>query len=470
MNLEASVTDWAREEMFSAHLPDRRHRQRVVKMLVRLSERPAGRVLDVFEMSAERQGAYDLLENSAVSSDALCESISEATLMRASGEAVFVAVDGTSLKLTDHDKTKDFGAIGTARAGARGLKVINAYAVSSAGVPLGLTAQVWWARRPLKRRQDHQSRRIEKKETRHWVTAIERTCLAATRLDIGVRLCFLVDREGDGAHTLSALVASQHEFIVRSAHNRRLDTHGGKAYLRSVLARVRPGGEYRFAVAEGPGRRAREARMVVRYRKVTLRMRDRATEKTWPLEVTAVSAREVGTTPRGEKPVSWMLLTNRDVTSFEDACAAVRGYSVRWRIEEFHRTWKSGDCNVEDTQLRRTEHVIKWATLMATTAARIERMKMLARTTPDEPASLELSPYEIQALVLNRRRTKKRTDPAPSETPTIGEAVRWLADIGGYTGKSSGGPPGSVVIARGFERIVPGALLLEQLVREGRLR
>jgi hypothetical protein len=49
--------------------------------------------------------------------------------------------------------------------------------------------------------------------------------------------------------------------------------------------------------------------------------------------------------------------------------------------------------------------------------------------------------------------------------------VRWLADIGGYTGpKVSGGPPGSVTIRRGLDYIRPVADALEQLEMEGKLR
>ena len=469
---KSSGSQWAHDELCSANLPDRRHVVRAVKMLTRMAERPAGRVLDVFETSAERQGAYDLLANSAVSEEPLCRSIGEATVLRAADDAMmFVAVDGTSLKLTDRQRAKDFGAIGSHRAGARGLKVINGYGVSSQGIPLGITSQVWWSRKPSKRRQDHQSRRLEGKETRHWVEAIERTCALVRHLAVSTRLCFLLDREGDGVHTLSTLVSCGHDFIVRSAHNRRLATPGKqRAYLRNVLARVPAGGEFRLSVPAGPRRTARSARMVTRYHEVNLLLRDHATGKRTTAKITAISARETGTRPRGEQPLHWMLLTNRPVQSFEDACVVVYGYAQRWRLEDFHRTWKSGDCNVEECQLRRAAHVKKWATLMAATAARIERMKMLARTEPNLPASIELTPYEIQALVLNRRRTKKRTDPTPTDNPTIGEAVRWLADIGGYTGKSSGGPPGSITIARGFERIIPAALLLKQLEREGRLR
>jgi hypothetical protein len=41
--------------------------------------------------------------------------------------------------------------------------------------------------------------------------------------------------------------------------------------------------------------------------------------------------------------------------------------------------------------------------------------------------------------------------------------VRWIADLGGYTGKGSGGPPGSVTIGRGFARVTAAAAVMEQL-------
>ncbi len=47
-----------------------------------------------------------------------------------------------------------------------------------------------------------------------------------------------------------------------------------------------------------------------------------------------------------------------------------------------------------------------------------------------------------------------RTETIPEGVPSIAQAVRWIADLGGYTGKSSGGPPGSTTIGRGLERLM----------------
>jgi len=77
---------------------------------------------------------------------------------------------------------------------------------------------------------------------------------------------------------------------------------------------------------------------------------------------------------------------------------------------------------------------------------RIERLKYLARTQPDAKPSSEFSTVELAALVpLSEPRLRKQP------MLTLADVVHRIALIGGYTGaKSSGGPPGSVVIARGL--------------------
>ena len=184
------------------------------------------------------------------------------------------------------------------------------------------------------------------------------------------------------------------------------------------------------------------------------------------LAVNVVWAREVGTVPDGQSPLDWMLLTNQAVDDFDAARLVVFSYTQRWRIEEMHKAWKSGLCGIEHTQLRSQRAVIKWATILSAVAARAERLKHRAREQPDVAASAELSRHEIRALILLKRRVKKRTEQVPDDMPTLAQAVRWIADLGGYTGKSSGGPPGTITIGRGLQRICDAAELLEQMERQ----
>src|SRR5262249_604755 len=137
--------------------------------------------------------------------------------------------------------------------------------------------------------------------------------------------------------------------------------------------------------------------------------------------------------PHGQEPLRWILLTNRRVEILEDALQIVGAYSLRWRVEDFHKAWKSGACNIEASQLRSREHFVKWATISAAVAARIERIKHLSRTVPERPATDEFSRDEIDATILLRREeTPVRYN--LGDVPTLGEVTRWIADLGGYMG------------------------------------
>jgi len=186
------------------------------------------------------------------------------------------------------------------------------------------------------------------------------------------------------------------------------------------------------------------------------------------LEVTALRAYEPRTCPAGEKPLDWLLFTSHEVRSLRDAREVIFGYTLRWRIESFHKTWKTGACDVEQNQLRSQRSATVWATILAAVAVRIERLKLLSRSEPETPASIELDPYEIRALILLKREMKKRTESIPDSMPTIHDATLWIAELGGYTGRSSGGPPGSITIRRGLESLRPAAKLLRQLDAEGK--
>lgn len=165
----------------------------------------------------------------------------------------------------------------------------------------------------------------------------------------------------------------------------------------------------------------------------------------------------------------WRLLTNHPVTTMKDVLAIIDGYTKRWKIEELHRVWKSGALRIEETQLRSASRVIKWAILAIVTAARIERLRVLARTRPDESARGAFNEHEIQALILMKRRHAKANERVPDDTPTIAQAVRWLAELGGYAGHKSSGRPGAVTLRRGLQYITPVALALEALKEQGKL-
>lgn len=91
---------------------------------------------------------------------------------------------------------------------------------------------------------------------------------------------------------------------------------------------------------------------------------------------------------------------------------------------------------------------MKWAAILAGEAARQLRFTYLGRQSPDSPVDEELDAAEIDALL-------DLTDYqlSSSKPLTLGRALWLVAELGGYTGKSWGGPPGVLVVARGLKKL-----------------
>jgi len=481
-----SYRAWALEEFGAAELGDERRTSRLVSMAGQALRKPGGRVSAVFVAAAERQGAYDFLECGSVDAAQLNRSMGEATARRcAELPFVTVAIDGSSLTLANHTGRKDFGRVGSYRGHSEGscsgLKVISSLAMDAAGTPLGLVDQRWWVRindpsravaRGARKKERIKRTPVSLKETQRWLDAIAASEQQFEGQVPALRRCYLLDREADARPTLEALEKTRQAFVVRSSWDRRIEPAQGRskrAYLRERMQRRPALGRYSLHIDAGPNRQERQATMVVRSATVTLQLRHAHKRKqVTRLTLNVVWTREIGPAPHGEPPVDWMLLTNLPVETLDQAVQIIRLYSHRWRIEDFHRTWKTGRCNVEAMQLRSTAAATKWATILAAVAARIERLKHLARNQPNEPASVEFTEVEIRALILLKRDQKKKTETIPDTMPTIGDATRWVAELGGYTGKSSGGPPGATTISRGLDQVLAAARMLHLLRAEAK--
>lgn len=450
--------DWARESFGGARLGDPRRVDRLVAVAEQAARTPAGKVTEVFQSSAEREGAFRLLENPAVSSEAVADAVFDATAMRLAGERrLFVAVDRTSLTLTDRAKRRELGRVGR-RWPTRGLHVMSALGVDEQGAAVGLLDQRWWAQsgKPQPKRGKSYGAKYRERETRFWLEALESVSTRLGEHTPSVEPWYQLDRGADCWPVLNHAVEHELLITVRSSHDRRLvDRRGRRRYLRETLKKQPVLGHFEVELPEQPDRPARVARVALRSARVIILARI-AGKKWRPIEMNAVLAEE--TDYRGKDRLRWVLLTTAAVSTFAEARAVVHGYTLRWRIEEFHRAWKRGCCRVEESQLQSRAALIKWATILAAVAARALRIAQILRTTPDIPAKDEFTDYEIAATFAV---AKKRLDGQRSYT--FKEIVDIIADIGGFAHKYSGGKPGPTVLGRGLERVLSVAAALKNL-------
>ncbi len=436
---------WAREAFGGAKLGDRRRTDRLVHLAASAAIAPGGTVTSVVRSSAEREGAFRLLESASVQSSAVAAASHEATVRQCVGEPwVYVPMDGSSLSLIDRVGGRDIGKVGNWSQGGRGLQVESALAVSMDGTPLGLCGQRWWAR--TKPAALPRKFRSMEKETRHSVELLDEVHTLFREQAPQVEPWFQLDRGFDAWAVLKLAHERNLCLTVRVANDRcvRESRRAPKKSLFSCVGNAPVLGRHFLQVPARHGQPARIAKLEVRARAVTFELRIARRQRLY-VPMFVVSAREVG----HEKPLHWRLSTTVPVESFEDALAVINGYAARWRIEEFHRAWKRGVCNVEDTQLRARDSIVKWATILAAVAARATRLTYLAREKPDIDASEELTRWEIDAAIA----LLKPKGIKLGATPTLAQAVGWIAEIGGFAGKYSGKPPGPTVVARGLQRV-----------------
>lgn len=456
----SSATDWARTEFGHAELGNAKRTKRIVQMATRMTQHPSGQITQMFPESAERQGAFGAIENPRIDPDCLNDASTRAAIRRTDGyRRVFVPIDRTSLRFSS-SPAPDLGDIGkVGRFVSKGLECHHAVVVAPDGQCLGVGDQVYFRRKfretPLTREQ-RRALPIDEKETRYWLECVRSMEAAFDSERPDIDRCYILDRGADFNEMLSYADACSQQIIIRSASNRRLDEDDYN-YLEDGLASASIVGRYSLKIPARAGRPARTATMQIRARKCGILLEDRVQQTKECVWLWVVDTREVSRVPPGTQPLKWRLLTNRPVETLAAAVQLVDDYTHRWAIEVMHRCWKTV-CGVETTRLRSAENIIRFATLMASVAARIEHLKHASRAEPEAPASKLFSQAELKSIKLLRFKPVDE----PAGEPTSKQAVQWVAEIGGHTGPHNG-LPGSETISRGMLRVESGVIVLEHL-------
>jgi hypothetical protein len=442
---------WAEEEFGAADLGDVRRNARLVQLASVLGAQPSASLPDATDDPATLKAAYRFFDNDYVRAEAVLESHVLSTQRRIQALPLVLALqDTTYLDWTDHPATSGLGPL--AAASQQGLLAHTTLALSPERVPLGLLQQQVWARDPLVRRnQDHKQRPIDHKESQKWLTSLD-AVIAARSACPTTHFVSVGDREADVYDLFLVDRPAGVDLLVRAAQDRKAE-HEEK-YLWAAMASARLAATVTVHIGARAGVAAREARLTLRWREVTLRPpNSRAKEKLPNVTVWAVWAIET-TPPAGLEAVEWLLLTTVPISSTEEALERLAWYAARWGIEVWHKVLKSG-CRIEDRQLETAERLKRCLTLYSVIAWRILYATMLARAAPNLPCTVLLDDYEWQGLYCRIHRVVI----APVKPPTLRQAVRWIAQLGGFLGRKRDGEPGVTVLWKGFQHLVDVAAM-----------
>jgi hypothetical protein len=438
---------WAEHEFAGAELGDRRLARRLVEVGRDFFAHPQANIPHASHSAKRARAAYRLLDHPELGMKEFLSAHVRATTERAAAEKVVLAVqDTTSLNYTGiKDVCAGLGPVGTRTSGARGLIVHDTVVFTPQGLPLGvLDAQVW-ARAGEK--TSRPAREIAEKESIKWLHSYEQASRLAVDCGTGTTVVSVGDREAD----LYELFIEAHgrrtgaHLLVRACQNRRIRSEE-YALLFDYLHGLDAAGEYDVAVAAGPKRHARVARLSVRFSTVTLRP-PRGKAALGVVELHAVLVREEDP-PRDEPALEWILLTTLPVDDLRSACEKIDWYSVRWAIEVFHRTLKSG-CRMEDRQLENASRLENCLAIDMVVAWRILHLRHLSRVDPDAPCTVYFEPHQWEALYA----VTTPHQPRPTEPITIRQATRLVAMLGGFLARKSDGEPGAETLWRGLQTL-----------------
>lgn len=454
--MNQQTATWARDEFADAELGDRRRVARLQTIAVAVATAPAGTISSCIVDPAEREAAFRYVENDDISAEAMLAASARKTAERCQGQKqLFVVGDQTTISLNDRYQLKGLGPTASRRSANRGLEVMSGLAVTSDGVVQGLLGQEWFVRsdedKPLWRVDTRES---FDRETALWIRLVLTANAHLREHASDVRPCFVFDRGADAYGVLRSAVQMNVDILVRSAHNRiledgqRLHDVSRRSPVVATINRV-----IRSTGDKGV-HKDRKARLIIRAIGVRIRLQTSKQAPRGIVDMSIVHVRE----RRRSKPIEWFLLTTLSTSSRKKVLGVVNGYCLRWRVEDFHRAWKSGHCNVESCQLRSVGAIQRWGTILAVVAARAEELKTLSRTTPDVPAIERLSRDELDTLIVMSCTKKHKI----GDALTLGQAVALLASIGGWGGPSAG-QPGTVRIGRGLQRVESAAVVVGAL-------
>ena len=440
---EADGGDWAEDELGAVALGDARLTSRLVALARSLARAPETSLPQALPKWSELKAAYRFFDNAKAVPEHILSGHIEATRARTRTVPIVLAVqDTTYLNWAHHPATQGLGGLSDA---GRGIICHSTLAVTPERLPLGLLAQRNWVRddETFGALPSHKKRPLEDKESIKWLDSVKALTVAreaspeTTFISVG-------DREADVFELFAMERPVGVELLVRASWNRVVDSP--HRYLWETVQTAQELGTFNIHVPRRPGEQARQCTLSLRSLPITLKP-PQARKRLGTASVWGVLATEIAP-PQGEAAIEWLLLTTLPAISLDEAIERVHWYSCRWTIEVWHRVLKTG-CRIESRQLETVDRLSVALTLYSIIAWRILYTTMLARTAPDLPCTVIFRKEEWQALYCNVNRVPEPT----ADPPSLGEAVLWIAKLGGFLARKNDAEPGPQVLWRGFQHL-----------------
>lgn len=455
------IAPWAMEETSTADLGDERLDDRLAVLLSALGNRPNLSIPAACGGRSEMEAAYRFFDNDKVTFEKVLEPHIQRTRERLAQQKLALLVQDTSeIDLTRPGKP--VAGAGDLDGSRRGVLLHEMQAFTVEGTPLGTVwAQIinradGMLRASMQTRSERQRTPIEEKESFRWLTGLRQARAWAQQLPEVQCIC-IADSEAD-IYELFAEARGERpvHWLVRACQDRALENAGPQHLRDQVLAtpllykvELLIRGRQAKTAAEDRVRRqnreTRQAEVEVRAATVTLRAPWRADRELPPVTVNVVLVRERNP-PVGEPPVEWLLVTTLPISTPKQVRLVVEYYCVRWNIEVFFRTLKSG-CRIERRRFEHVDRVLPCLGLCLIVAWRTLFVCRMGRNCADLDCEAIFEPSEWKAVWVTVHRKKP-----PKKTPKLSEMVHLIAGLGGYIERTDS-EPGAQTLWIGLQRM-----------------
>lgn len=450
--------DWINHEYGSVHIGDERLNKRAKKLLKTFSDKPMESIPESCKGWQETKAAYRFFENNLVTAKKIIKPHRIATLKRIKAQPIVLLIqDTTTLNYSGQKEREDTGPI--QQDNVRGIFLHPTLAVTPNRECLGVIDYEQWSREKFTdrsaqtRKAERSLKGIKDKESYRWVRGYKKATKLAKAMP-ETQFVYIADREGDiydiYHEANMAFDKGASDWVIRATFDRSvLDENqpGNRGKLKQSVKSSPSIGKVTFITSSFGNRKKREVTQDIFAKEVTLLPpREKAKEGFTPVKITTVIATETNPPP-GEKPIEWTLVTSVPVSNVEVALQVLQWYLCRWQIEIFFKVLKSG-CNIEKLQLNGKQRFDPCLALYLIVAWRILFMTMMGRASPSLSSECIFEPIEWQtAYVMLFEK------PPPPEPPTLKDAVRMIAQLGGFLGRKHDGDPGPVVMWKGLRNL-----------------
>lgn len=372
--IERASKSWASGVFSAAELGDKRRTKRLVEIASNVMCSPGDSFVNNCRgSSAQIEGTYRWLENDSIDYreivNAGCSSTA-AWLDEIPGD--IVAAGDTSKISYPHSLREKLGPLSHGAKGGAGLRGILVHSTvfqsTQTGETLGLGDQIYWQRKDSEQGKKHKRKQLDyaQKESFKWEYSISR--IMERFPQYLERLVFTSDRESDIYELLMHLVGNRLRYVVRASWNRKLSDLEKGVFDHVSSSRVM--GKVLINIPQKGGRRQRRAALEIRACEVILSPpgKDKSLP---PVKLNVVQAQELA----ADDPMNWTLLTSEPIETLEQALYVLRCYGLRWKVEDFHKTWKTGGTNVEGLRLQSPEGLMRAATVLAFVAVRLSQLR-----------------------------------------------------------------------------------------------